>query len=353
MESRLVAVVGGQFGSEGKGAVCAALARGAGTLVAVRTGGPNAGHTVYDDDGHRWTFRQVPVSAVVRRDAMLVIAAGSEVNLGVLAGELEQLDLAGYAATERLLVDGQATVLTEAHCDMEGHYGGHLTQQLGSTGKGVGAARSERIWRRADLYGGEHDTTAWLLEQYHAGGRTIMIEGSQGYGLGLHAGWYPFCTSRDCRAIDDLALVGILPTAPVEVWVVLRTYPIRVAGNSGPLPFETNWGLLEDKSGGYITPELTSVTRQTRRVGLWDGQSARAAVRANAGCRVALMMFDYWFPGLAGATHPDDLTDEHLARLEVVELDIGAKVGMIGTGPSSHIRLPDHAATEQEAVNAE
>lgn len=344
LPSRIVVVVGGQFGSEGKGAVCAALANTCGTLSAIRTGGPNAGHTVWADD-QKWTFRQVPVSAVIRPDSQLFIAAGSEVDAAVLEQEVEATDAAGYRVSERLMVDSGATLLTGEHIDAEGHYGGHLTQRIGSTGKGVGAARVDRLRRDADLWCANGflsgDTVSALNDQYEHGGRTLLIEGSQGYGLGLHAGYYPFCTSRDCRAIDDLAMVGIHPQVTPEVWVTLRTYPIRVAGNSGPMHHETSWERLNKRSGGYIQVEQTSVTKKVRRVGEWDGDLARSAVRANGGktARVALMMFDYWYPELAGATRVSDLGDEHLSRIAEVELDVGTKVGMLGTSPDSHIRL--------------
>jgi adenylosuccinate synthase len=346
--SRLVVVVGGQYGSEGKGAVCAALARTSGQLTAVRTGGRNAGHTVYADDGVKWTFSQVPSVAVVRRDAELVISAGSEVHLATLEKELAALDQAGYEATARTFVDWQASVNTDEHADREGNYGGHLTKRLGSTGKGIGACRADRAMRTVDLYMGDFDATAHLLEQYRRGGRTILIEGSQGYALGQHAGWYPHCTSRDCRAVDELAAIGILPLVMPEIWVVLRTYPIRVAGDSGPLHAETDWATLHRKSGGYIDTEMTTVTKQIRRVGQWDIGLARQAVDANGGehSRIALTMFDYWYPELANAEMYGDLEEYHLAKIYQLEEELGAPIDMVGTGPRTAIRLPVRRVAE-------
>jgi adenylosuccinate synthase len=351
--SRLVVVVGGQYGSEGKGAVCAALARDAGQLTAVRTAGPNAGHTVYDRHDKKWVFRQVPVTAVIRPDAQLMIAAGSEVHLDTLAAEVADCDAAGHDVSSRLYVDQSATILTREHIEREGDYGGPMTRRIGSTGKGVGACRADRIMRVADLYGGVHDT-GWLLrDQYEAGGRTILIEGSQGFALGSHEEHYPYCTSRDCRAIDELAAVGILPLEPPEIWVVLRTYPIRVAdppggGTSGDLLDETSWEELGQRSGGYIQQEFTSVTLQRRRVGEWDAELAARAVEANGGdhCRIALTMFDYWYPELAGASSVADLSEQHLERIWSLADEIGAPVAMVGTGPHSQIRLPIPATVD-------
>jgi adenylosuccinate synthase len=195
---------------------------------------------------------------------------------------------------------------------------------------------------------GEFDATAHLLEQYRRGGRTILVEGSQGYALGQHAGWYPHCTSRDCRAVDELAAIGILPLVLPEIWLVLRTYPIRVAGDSGPMHDETDWDTLHRRSGGYINTEMTTVTKQVRRVGGWDGGLARQAVDANGGehCRVALQMFDYWYPELANAELFGDLEDYHLAKIYQLEEELGGPIDMVGTGPRTAIRLPVRRVAE-------
>src|SRR5690349_24205447 len=112
-------VCGGQFGSEAKGAVAAFLGRQFEScqVAGVRVGGSNAGHTVLgmcpDDceqqDDHRgechpWRLRHVPVLAVTRPDATLVIAAGSEIDFDVLKNEVEQLQYAGYDVADRLYV---------------------------------------------------------------------------------------------------------------------------------------------------------------------------------------------------------------------------------------------------------
>src|SRR5512134_2019439 len=164
-------VVGGQFGSEAKGAVAGRLASSARNtsilgaerqVVGVRVGGPNAGHTVYGqcptncteseghiDRAHPWRLRQVPVAAVTNRVASLLIAAGSEVDPIVLKDEIAQLDSAGYSVSHRLMVDRSATILTQEHIERE--VASDLTVRLGSTAKGIGAARSDRIWRTAKV----------------------------------------------------------------------------------------------------------------------------------------------------------------------------------------------------------
>jgi adenylosuccinate synthase len=337
---RVSVVVGGQFGSEGKGAVAGYLSTNKDeNVIGVRVAGPNAGHTVYGDgpDGeigtYAWKLRTVPVTAVTNPDSKIVIAAGSEIEFAVLDDELDRLDRAGYNGTERIIIDDQATVLEDRHKQVE--QDADLTALLGSTSKGIGAARADRLLRGASLNGGGVDTAALLAQELKDYNTHVIIEGTQGYGLGLHAGYYPFCTSSDCRAIDFLAMAGVNPwqygAADVDVWVVARTYPIRVAGNSGPLSNETTW----DKLG--FEPERTTVTNKIRRVGEWDSELVREAVRANGGAptvKLALTMFDYVFPELAGATIvPQD--QKYWDYIEKIEKETGAKVALVGTSPTT------------------
>jgi adenylosuccinate synthase len=119
--------------------------------------------------------------------------------------------------------------------------------------------------------------------------------------------------------------------ADIDVWVVARTYPIRVSGNSGPLSNETSW----EKLG--FEPERTTVTNKIRRVGEWDSEIVREAVRANGGAptvKLALTMFDYVFPELAGATIvPQD--QKYWDYIEKIEKETGAKVALVGTSPTT------------------
>lgn len=343
-------VVGGQFGSEGKGAIVAHLARKKRKGVVptvVRVGGHNAGHTAFDDAGVPWALRTVPVGAVV--GARCVVARGSEVDERVLNDELVALAAGGHDIRGRFFVDSQATAMGADEITAELTAG--IVGRIGSTGKGVGAARASRIMRTAKLYDGVFatDTTAMLLRQLEAGTAHIIIEGVQGYGLGLHAGFYPTCTSCDCTAIDALAAIGISPwgvaalDGPPTVFVVLRTHPIRVAGPSGPLFDETSWEALGVQSGGYIKPEKTTVTKKIRRVGGWDAKLAHRAIVANGGpapnVAIALTFLDYIFPELSGKVDPSCLTPPMLAFIKKIETDAGVPVVLVGTGPNSVMDL--------------
>lgn len=351
-------VVGGQYGSEGKGHVVHRLIRqaqdryryypvSAGCIVNIRVAGPNAGHTVITDSGVALALRTIPVG-VATENVRLYIAAGSEVDLDVLMSELQMVRDVGCSVTGRLWVDPEATVLDPDHIKAE--TGMH--ERLGSTGKGIGAARADRLMRRAARIKDLSSNMRRLLQSagVQIGAPTldnshVIIEGTQGYGLGLHAGHYPQCTSSDCRAIDFLAMAGISPWAggdlrpPLRVWVCVRPNPIRVAGNSGPLKGETTWADLG------LPEEKTTVTKKVRRVGQWDGELVREAVRANGGppvVRLAFTMADQVVPGLAGH---DGLSAELLGNdrfnywIHRIQNDSGARVGLVTTGPNSGIFL--------------
>lgn len=365
MGGKLIVVAGAQYGSEAKGHVADQLSRpsvAGDNVVVVRVAGPNAGHTVYglcpsdctpDDShmsgenwiGHPWRLRSVPVGAVSNPGADLVISAGSEIDHSVLMSEVVALDLAGYKVSDRLLIDDQATMLEPKHIDAEIADG--IQKRLGSTAKGIGAARSDRIWRYARTWGdhiGAQDTghdTAEFLRQRLSQGATVIIEGTQGYGLGLHAGNYPQCTSSDCRAIDFLAMAGLSPWAPevdeFGVWLAARVRPIRVAGNSGPMKGETTWQALG------LPEEFTTVTKKVRRVGEWDADLVRAAVRANGGApvvRLALTMVDSIYDEVRNAEGAfDDIEWDHEAApplpstIKAIEDEVGAPIRMVTTSP--------------------
>lgn len=370
---KLIVVSGAQFGSEGKGAVVDHLSRPGRVgdkVVVVRVAGPNAGHTVYgvcpanckytDDHmfdtewiGHPWKLRAVPVAAVSNPKAELVVSAGSEVDLDVLREEVVALNNAGYNVSNRLVVDTQATVLEPRHIEIERE--SDLVKRLGSTAKGIGASRADRIWRSARLFGDVANEwgdlsyvmpdTGQVLVGYLNQGYTVIIEGTQGYGLGLHAGMYPQCTSSDCRAIDFLAMAGVSPWHPTvgefEVWLATRVRPIRVAGNSGPLKGETTWQELN------LPVERTTVTNKVRRVGAWDGELVRKAVAANGGSpvvRLGVTMADTMFPHLSGLNgewweQSEEVRQPLADFLREVREDTRADIGFIGTSPVSGLFL--------------
>jgi len=355
------AIVGGQFGSEAKGHVAAQISAKLNTARLdkqqhqVRVGGSNAGHSAVAADGKVWALRQVPAAAVIDVDALLYIAQGSEVDFDVLRSEVEALDAAGYQVSRRLHIDRSATVIEQKHIDRES--GSDITARTGSTSKGVGAARADRIMRVAQTVGdvqefislGEVCDTAPMLHEAQRNHEHIIVEGTQGYGLGVHTRFYPQTTSGDCRTVDLLAQIGYAPLDPmqprdVHTWLVLRTYPIRVAGNSGGMDGqELSWDALGVRTGGYVQPERTTVTKKIRRVAEWNPQVVREAVKANGGAHrwlhPCLMFVDYFDPQLAGSTSYSDLLrlSPALPQVRACEKAIGKQCAMYGTSPSTVI----------------
>lgn len=377
--TKLEIVVGAQFGSEAKGHVVQRLTERAqrenGFPTVVRVAGPNAGHTGYDATGRAWALRQVPVAAVTEGHVSLGVAAGSEVDPGVLLDEFDLLHHAGLMKNKMLWVSGEATVIDDDHREIEAGIryitgGGDstipeymdnreiartegLVKQIGSTGKGIGAARADRMLRGAKRVKDDPALMDALASRgipvadhtHIPGGNPrnlghVIIEGTQGYGLGLHAGFYPQCTSSDCRAIDFMAMAGVHPWQfdQTEVWAVARMYPIRVAGNSGPLKDETTWEALG------LPEERTTVTKKVRRVGGPDWDLVRRAVQANGGAptvRVALTMVDQMFPELQNLDVPEMFQQQPVEHdrlvnyMKQIEMQVHAKIGMVTNGPNS------------------
>lgn len=320
--------------------------------LTIRVGGPQAGHIVTGrdpdtgEDGYHWKLRSVPVGAVCREDADLAIASGSEVDPDRLAFELHELDRAGYRASARLFIDPAATWMHAGHKEREVE--SDLTARLGSTSTGVGAARCDRLMRVASTAGRAATDGAPLSDlvsvnpvrdHVAAGlgyGYDVLIEAAQGCHLDLHRGPYPFATSGRTTAIDALASAEVIPwahpKAELQVWLAVRTFPIRVGGNSGPMRNETTWEAIKRE------PEITTVTKRVRRVGWWDRDQVRDSVRWCGGApvvRLSLSHLDYLFPEIADCKDAADLPTKALDWINQVEVESGAQVGLIGVSPST------------------
>jgi adenylosuccinate synthase len=235
-------VVGGQFGSEGKGKISAIITLQEKIDLCIRCGGPNSGHSFQKPDGKLVLLRQVP-TGFVRPQTRLLIPAGGLVELEVLRSEIEAL---GLDAT-RVGVDRNAMVITTADRERERELG--LSDRLSSTLCGVGSAVARRALRTGDVQLAANVTTTqdWLrpyitdvcAEANRAvdSGKKVLIEGTQGSGLSVyHSAFYPKATSRDTNAAGFISEVGLSPRLVTEIVVVFRTFPIRVAGaQAGPL----------------------------------------------------------------------------------------------------------------------
>lgn len=295
-------VIGGQFGSEGKGKVALEIARRSiDPVTLVRVGGPNSGHTGYDRAKKRFALRQMPAGCI-DRNVDVVFPAGSYIDPDVLLREIAELQY----PKERIHVSPHARIITAEHKNWESE--AELIGAIGSTGSGVGAAVMASVARGGrnfplnspdaahfePLKGLLRDTTEFLRKELNAGAR-VIVEGSQGFGLSLlDGGHWPKATSRLTTAAGALAEAGLSPVDVDDVTMVIRSFPIRVAGNSGPLPNETTWEKIALGSGRTDDlREYTTVTQNLRRVGLFDPDLVRRALAANAPTRVVLNHMDY------------------------------------------------------------
>ena len=329
-------VVGGQFGSEGKGKICAHLAVADDVDYMVRCGGPNSGHTVYVG-GVRYQLRQVP-SGFMNPQTRLLIAPGALIDPDVFTREIEICGL----GPERIGVDKNAGVIEVA--DAQNERSLDLSGRLGSTGTGVGSAVSRRVLRDPHFrLAQDHPALAPFVtsvqDELSAAvrrNRSIVVEGTQGYGLSLyHADEWPYRTSRDTTAHSFLGEVG-LGVRDYEVVLAIRSYPIRVAGNSGPLPNEITWDDVRRDSGyPHAIAEFTTTTNRLRRVARFDWSVVDAAVSANAPTQIALHGADYIDYANYAALNWSQLTDTARQFVNGLEARIGAPVSFVGTGPTN------------------
>ena len=330
-------VVGGQFGSEGKGKVACFLARNRNACAVVRVGGPNSGHTVVDSQGRRRIFRQLPTAAVLNT-GVCVISAGSYIDPKVLASEIKSCGL----TPKRLKIDPKAVVITSYAKARE--HTMELRSRVGSTLTGTGAAVSQRVNREGSTtfvaslreFAPFIADAAELLSKILDRGDRIVAEGSQGFGLSaIHTPYFPYATSRDTSAAGVLSEIGLSPLLVDEVAMVIRSYPIRVPGNSGPLPKEITWNEVTRRSGSSEPlEEFTSVTQARRRVGEFDADIVKRAIRTNAPTAIFLNHVDYIDISCRDQQH---LTPRALNFVRDTEVLIDCEIPFVGLGPATLI----------------
>lgn len=340
MKPDVLAVVGAQFGSEGKGVIVNRIADR--YKIHVRVGGPNAGHSFYHK-GNLYKMQVVPCGWT-NPDALLVLGRGALINVEKLVEEIETIRLVDPKITERVFIDDKAGHLSPSFEAQEGGVDGEAHRRIGSTGKGVGPAREARIQRDPAWFSLMRDAdvpdmvksmlcpdTDELLQDEMSDGNNVLLEGTQGAGLSLIHGPWPYVTSADTNSGQFSADLGLPPRFINRCLLVARTYPIRVAGNSGPMFNEISWEEISDKMG-RPTEERTTVTNKVRRIGLWDPNMFRRACRWNAPTSVALTFMDYFSRLDEGKTSYDDLTDDAKKFTRYVEGQAGAPVSLVGTG---------------------
>jgi adenylosuccinate synthase len=326
-----LAVLGAQWGDEGKGKIVDLLTPGF-DIVARYQGGHNAGHTVYVD-GTKFVLRLMP-SGILHEGVTCVIGNGVVVDPQALFAEVEELARSGIDVGGRLAISDKAHLILPYHRDLdllsEARRG---ERKIGTTSRGIGPAYEDKIARRgvrvgdlADPKGLEqnvrhnvtarnrlvHDSTMdwkpvfdqllrygerlrpWvrdvslMLSEAMRAGKSILFEGAQGTLLDIDHGTYPYVTSSNATVGGICTGLGISPRGIGKVLGVVKAYTTRVG--EGPLPTELT-GAMGDRlreSGN----EFGAVTGRPRRCGWYDAVAARYGVRINGLDALALTKLD-------------------------------------------------------------
>ncbi len=330
-----VAVVGAQWGDEGKGKIVDWLSERADVVVRFQ-GGHNAGHTLVID-GETFKLSLLP-SGVVRGDKLSIIGNGVVLDPWALIDEIATLGRQGVRVTpERLRIAENVPLILPLHRELE-----RVSEEargagrIGTTQRGIGPAYEDKVGRRAvrlcdlaepedlaaklDALIAHHDAlrrglgvdpvdrgaleaalaeiapqvlpyaeAVWRrLDELRRGGRRILFEGAQGAMLDIDHGTYPFVTSSNTVAAAAAAGAGIGPGALDYVLGITKAYTTR--GGAGPFPTE-----LDDEVGrglGERGAEFGTVTGRARRCGWFDAVLVRQAAKVGGIDGIALTKLD-------------------------------------------------------------
>lgn len=296
-------IVGGMFGSEGKGAAAAWLAvylkqAGLEYDIVTTNAGAQAGHTSVHDGVTRVCFH-LPTVPVVVPGSMIYLNAGSIIDPVRFKKELEDvLPEALPGRNTKLRIHPDAAVITPECIEAEGR-ADSAQSRIASTRKGVGEALARKVLRIGNTavqssFLAPYTWSRFDLPEKLLMGAKVLVEAPQGLGLSLNGGFYPHVTSRDCTVAQAASDAGIHPNQVGQTMLVLRTYPIRVGniegGHSGgcyPDQQETSWEAINR------TPEITTVTGRVRRVFTWSYLQLQAAMRSARPSIVFLTHCDY------------------------------------------------------------
>lgn len=283
-------IVDGQYGSTGKGALAAVIARAGRNSIEVyaTNAGPNSGHTAVLGSTKVVTT-QIPVGAAVAHllpgpafDTYLT--AGAIINPKMLQQEVEKYGVCP-------VIHPCAAVITSEHLEQEQSNG---SARVAGTAKGVGAALADKVNREGNLWG-RQDTWFGSSGVVRLEGRCVLHESAQGFSLGVNEPRFaPATTSRECTVQQAMSDARIPRSMVNKVAMTLRTFPIRVGntqmGYSGDFyedQKETSWEELG------LPEEYTTVTKRVRRVFTWSWLQFIDAIRVNEPNLLNVNFMDY------------------------------------------------------------
>ncbi len=329
---KTIAVIGAQWGDEGKGKIVHLLSERADVICRYQ-GGNNAGHTVVTGE-NKYVLHLIP-SGILNENKVGIIGNGLVVNPYALREEIETLRSAGIDCSSRLYVSDRVSLIMPYHIELDHAYEEELG--IGTTRRGIGPAYTYKYARMGvrpcDLneeaylkrvmgfaldevnstlsgrFGRDPfkladvmetldeyarilepfvTDTSKLLRRHIDGGSRVIFEGAQGVLLDVDLGSYPYVTSSSPSAGGILTGLGIGPKMVGAILGVTKAYTTRVGG--GPFPTE-----LEDETGEYIRKkggEFGASTGRPRRCGWFDAVCTRYAVRVSGIDRLAMTKVD-------------------------------------------------------------
>ncbi|MBK5260152.1 MAG: adenylosuccinate synthase [Thermoanaerobaculia bacterium] len=330
-----LAVIGAQWGDEGKGKIVDLLCESY-DVVARYQGGHNAGHTVKFADQH-FALRLIP-SGILHPDKLCLLGNGMVIDPDALLDEIGKLRALGVHVEDNLKISDSA------HCILPYHKALDLAREetagkakIGTTGRGIGPAYETKVSRYgiriADLldavvlrdkiefacaeknpvlktvYGKEGFDPQTLIEAYLRygeiladritngtvlvnqlirEGKKVMFEGAQGTLLDVDHGTYPYVTSSNTVVGGVCTGLGVAPKHIHEVIGVVKAYTTRVGGGSFPTELENEHGEHLRKRGN----EFGTVTGRPRRTGWLDLPIVRTSAMLNGLDSIALTKID-------------------------------------------------------------
>ncbi|MDR2189884.1 MAG: adenylosuccinate synthase [Candidatus Peribacteria bacterium] len=333
--SRIDVLLGLQWGDEGKGKIVDCLTSNY-DVVCRFQGGPNAGHTI-EFDGKKYVLRSVP-SGIFQPYTLNLIGNGMVIDPVLFKQELEELNQSGYNLDGRLFISKKAHLILPTHRLLDAAYeAAKGDRKIGTTGKGIGPAYTDKISRNGLRVGNILDSkfekkyaervkkhecilkslnfeysdqltaleSAWfeaveflkhfqlidgeyfVNEQLKAGKR-VLVEGAQGTLLDVSYGSYPYVTSSNTITGGVCTGLGVPPSVIGEVYGIFKAYCTRVG--AGPFPTE-----LFNEIGDEICQrgqEFGSVTGRKRRCGWLDLVALRYSIMINGVTQLIMMKSD-------------------------------------------------------------
>jgi len=339
-------MMGGQWGSEGKGKLAGWLFNQYPIIsIVIGDNMPNAGHTYIDDDGHKIILKQLPVGSLFKSIDTVILGPYSVIDLSRLEEEIKIVSKyrgQPIGVNWNIYIHPCAAILNKQD-DVTKEL--KILNPIASTMTGgneavirkmhrCGVNSDAALARGWSVYignmGAKIEDTAELINDYLIQGLTAMVELPQGFDLSLNHGLkWPYVTSRDCmigRAIDNC---GVSPKFLGLVGGAIRTYPIRVGntegGFSGPIyddQKELSWENISDQINEK-TIEYTTVTGRIRRIFTFSQLQLKRYCRLVRPDWIFLNYINYL---------PIVDQDEFINQLKLVLDNYGVELKLIGYG---------------------